>query len=194
MKIRDIQQVIIAMLLMLFALPAVAHPVAVSGSGLVNGLIHPLAGMDHVLAMIAVGLWAARRGAQVEWKIPIMFSIMLLAGAVLAISSLQLPWLETLIASSMLVLGLLISLQPKVRTSMAILLIGGFAVYHGYAHGIVSTVMMSSEYLVGLWVSTALLQLVGVAMALLIARMNMKLLRWSGVPLIAVGALLLTGI
>lgn len=194
MKIKNIQQVVIALLMVLFTLPAVAHPTTDSGSSLLSGLFHPLAGIDHVLAMIAVGLWAARRGAQVEWWIPIMFSIMLLAGAILAISSLQLPWLETWIASSLLIMGLLISLQAKVRTSMAMLLIGGFAVYHGYAHGIVSTGMMSPEYLVGLWMSTILLQLVGVVTAVLLSRANMGLLRWSGVPLIAIGALFLTGI
>lgn len=194
MKTKVYQQALLSIGMLLAALPLAAHPLSVE-SGVSSGLLHPFTGIDHVIAMLAVGIWAVQRGSQYLWKIPLLFSLVLLAGVMLAGTGIQLPMAETVIALSVLLLGILISLQPRVSTFVGMLMIAGFAIYHGYAHGVaVPAGAITTEYLTGLWVSTSLLHFVGIIAALYTQFVSNRVLRWSGAPLIGLGSLLLLSV
>jgi len=99
-----------------------------------DGLLHPLTGMDHLAAMLAVGFWSATSSQRI-WIAPMAFANMLLAGAILGLSGYTLPAVEPLIASSLLVLGLLVAGRARLSEVSGLVIAGGFAVFHGMAHG-----------------------------------------------------------
>lgn len=116
---------------------AMAHPGHENGLHdvtFMDGLLHPLTGLDHMAAMVAVGLWSAMTARRV-WLAPITFAAMLLVGAVLGLAGLELPAVEPMIASSLLVLGLLVATKAQVPAALAAGIVGVFAVFHGVAHG-----------------------------------------------------------
>jgi urease accessory protein len=113
---------------------AFAH-VGDHGAGLIAGLAHPFSGLDHILAMVAVGLWASQLGRPAAWLLPLAFPVMMVFGAVVGLSGVALPAVELAIAASVIVLGLVIALalRPSLAASAAIVAV--FAVLHGYSHG-----------------------------------------------------------
>jgi urease accessory protein len=115
--------------------PAAAHTFGAYGAGFVAGLSHPLSGLDHLLAMVAVGLWASQLGGRAIWRVPAAFVGALAAGAGLAVMGVGLPAVEPGIMASMLVLGLLVAfaVRPPAAAGMAIVAL--FALFHGHAHG-----------------------------------------------------------
>ena len=118
------------------AVPTVAsaHP-GHEGAGFVHGLLHPLGGLDHILAMVAVGLFAARLGGRALWLVPASFvTAMALAGAA-GMAGFALPYVEAGIALSILVLGAAIAFETTMPVAAAMALVAFFAVFHGYAHG-----------------------------------------------------------
>jgi urease accessory protein len=130
-------QLIAAVALGLVATAASAHPGAhAASSGFVAGFAHPLLGWDHLLATLAVGLWAARLCGRVSWAIPVAFVCALASGAVLAWSGVVLPAVETGLALSVLLLGLLVATAPAVGVAAGVALVGAFALLHGHAHGL----------------------------------------------------------
>ncbi|TWG86747.1 urease accessory protein [Cupriavidus gilardii J11] len=137
------------------SLGAYAHPghdVETVSASLWSGLLHPLTGMDHLLAMVAVGVWSALavagsastplsrerergRGRGDALRLPLTFVILMLIGAALGLSGITLPAVEPMIAASLLVVGLLVALRARLPMMAGMALVGGFAVFHGYAHG-----------------------------------------------------------
>ena len=117
---------------------AMAHPCHAEGA--MAGLMHPLTGVDHVLAMVAVGLWAAQLGGRAQWLLPASFVSFLALGGALGASGAALPLaeagIETGIIASVLLLGLLIGFAVKLQALPAALAVGVFALCHGYAHGV----------------------------------------------------------
>ncbi|MFZ6848932.1 HupE/UreJ family protein [Undibacterium sp. RuRC25W] len=123
--------------LSLFALPASAHiSVMHSVGGFEAGLMHPITGLDHLLAMIAVGMWAAKNQRSAQWVLPVVFPLMMAIGAIAGASGLVVPGVEAGIAASLLVLGLCIALMARLPVSVSAGLVGVFALAHGYAHGV----------------------------------------------------------
>src|SRR5207237_10558291 len=114
--------------------PALAHGIEGTG-GFLAGLSHPIFGPDHVVAMVAVGLWGAFLGAPAIWLLPIVFPLVMAAGGALGIIGLPLPAVETGIAASAVILGLMVALAARPPLWSAVALVGGFAIFHGYAHG-----------------------------------------------------------
>lgn len=112
---------------------ALAHPG--HDHGAMAGLLHPLTGIDHILAMLAVGLWGAQLGGRAQWLLPASFVAFLAVGGALGMSGAALPMVEAGIATSVLLLGLLIGFAVRLKTLPAALIVGCFAVFHGYAHG-----------------------------------------------------------
>jgi len=195
MKNKNYQRVLLSIGMLMAALPLSAHPLWSEGGSLSSGLLHPFLGIDHVIAMLAVGMWAVQRGARFVWKIPLVFSLILLMGVVLAGTGIQLPMTETIIALSILILGILISMRSSVHLYIGMLMIACFAIYHGYAHGIaIPAGAITVEYLTGLWLSTALLHFAGILAALFMQHVSNRVLRWCSVPLIGLGSLLLLSI
>jgi len=126
-------------LLVLLPASALAHPghaVAYTGSGLLAGFLHPYTGLDHLLAMLAVGIWAAQLGGRARWAIPAAFLGLMLLGGALGIVGVSLPYVQAGILASVLVLGMLIAVAGKLPTALSGLLVGVFALFHGNAHGV----------------------------------------------------------
>src|SRR5258705_13775413 len=113
--------------------PAVAHIVDGSATGgFLGGFAHPLFGLDHVVAMVAVGLWGAFLGPPAIWLLPIIFPLVMALGGVLGIVGVPLPAAETGIASSAIVLGLMVAMAARPPLWAAAVLVGAFAILHGY--------------------------------------------------------------
>jgi len=105
-------------------------------TGFAGGLAHPLTGLDHLFAMIAIVLWAAQQGGRALWAVPAAFVGAMVVGGMLPWSGIALPHVETAIALSVLVLGLLIATRRQWAVTAGMALAAGFAVFHGYAHGL----------------------------------------------------------
>ena len=170
---------------------AQAHTFGSQGAGLMAGLTHPFVGLDHLLAMIAVGIWAGQLGGRAVWLIPLTFVSVMAAAATLASFGLLLPLMEPAIACSVLVLGLLIAGSVRLPTSLGALLVGLFAVFHGYAHGLELPQAASPIlYGAGFVLATALLHGLGIGFARKSLQHKM-LQRMAGYSLIAASGLLL---
>jgi urease accessory protein len=118
------------------ALSAQAHPGHIDGTGIASGFMHPLTGLDHLLAMLAVGAYATQRGGRARWLAPLLFLAGLVAGSVAGYGQWVLPQVEAGIAASVLVLGLMMIAGGRMPALPGYALITGFALFHGYAHGI----------------------------------------------------------
>ncbi|QUD89806.1 HupE/UreJ family protein [Phenylobacterium montanum] len=124
-----------AFALSLAASPAEAHTGTGLAGGFVSGFLHPLSGLDHLLAMVSVGLWGAILGRPLLVALPVIFPAMMAAGAALGMLNTPMPPVELGIAVSVLVLGAVIAFGARAPVWLACILVGGFALFHGYAHG-----------------------------------------------------------
>jgi urease accessory protein len=115
--------------------PAFAHLEQGQAVGFLTGLRHPWSGLDHVLAMIAVGLWGAQLGNPALWLLPVTFPMMMSVGAMMGLIGMGLPGVEVGIAVSALLLGGMVMGEVRPKLAVAVLLVGFFAVFHGHAHG-----------------------------------------------------------
>ncbi len=135
-----------------------------------TGFTHPLFGWDHLVAMLAVGLWAAQLGGRARWFVPAAFVTVMAIGAALAQNRLMIPAVEQAIAASVLVLGLLIANATKVSVGVGMALVGLFAMFHGFAHGAeMPATARGFSYGAGFIFATALIHAVGVSVGLLAA-------------------------
>lgn len=158
---------LITLALLSLSSSALAHPGHPYG-GIGSGLLHPFSGLDHLLAMVAVGLWAAQGGTRRVWMLPATFMVLLAAGAGIALLSPALPLIETGIATSVLVLGLIIALAVKVPTALSIVLTAAFGFVHGYAHGVeMPGSSVPALYALGFLAATAALHFSGATLGLL---------------------------
>jgi urease accessory protein len=155
-------------LLWLLALtPAGAHTGQIGG-GFLGGFGHPLFGPDHLVAMVAVGLWGAFLGPPALYLLPVVFPLVMAFGGVLGIVGVPLPGAETAIAASAIVLGGMVALAAKPPLWIAAAVVGAFAVFHGYAHGAeLPPGADAVAYSAGFVVATGLLHLAGIALGLL---------------------------
>lgn len=153
--------------LLVIATPAFGHT-GESAGGFLAGLSHPVFGPDHVVAMVAVGLWGAFLGSPAIWLLPIVFPLVMAFGGVLGILGVPLPAVETGIASSAVILGLMVALAARPPLWAAALLVGAFAILHGYAHGKeLPDGANAVAYSAGFVSATGLLHLCGIAFGLL---------------------------
>ena len=125
----------LAVLLMLWAQDAFAHVQMGEAAGFLIGLLHPISGLDHVLAMVAVGLWGAQLGAPAIWVLPVAFPLIMALGGMLGLMGVPLPGIEYGIAASALLLGAAVALEVRASLVVTALLVGVFAIFHGHAHG-----------------------------------------------------------
>jgi len=179
---------------LLVATPALAHPGHETG-GLAHGFLHPLGGPDHVLAMVAVGLIAARIGGRALVLVPAAFLAMMALGGAAGAMGWHLPHVETGIALSVLVLGLVLALGMVPPVAGAMALVGAFAVFHGFAHGAEMPDAASGlAYGLGFLAATALLHAAGLGLGLAARRLDTRpALRVAGAALAAAGLGLLAG-
>jgi urease accessory protein len=146
---------------------AQAHPNHGSATGMASGLAHPFSGLDHLCAMIAVGLWAAQRGGRALWTVPLAFISVMTLGAMVGMGGLQVPYAEQGIVASVLILGLLIAGAVRLPLAASVILVGLFAVFHGYAHGAEMPATASGfAYGAGFVIATATLHLLGIGVGI----------------------------
>lgn len=149
-------------------LPAVAeaHTGVATASGWFHGLLHPFSGLDHLCAMIAVGLWAAQMGGKAVWRVPLTFVTVMALGGMLGMAAFPLPFIEGAIVTSLLVLGVLIAAAVRLQLPLSIAIVGVFAVFHGYAHGAeMPRDVTGLGYALGFMLATAALHVTGIALA-----------------------------
>lgn len=146
----------------LAATPALAHLDPAQHGSFAAGFSHPLFGTDHILAMVGVGLWASLLGGRAVWAVPTAFVAMMMAGFALAMATLGLPFVEPVIAASVVVLGLLALVALQAPTGIAMALVGYFALFHGHAHGGELGAAGAFPFMSGFAIATALLHAAGV--------------------------------
>ena len=182
-------------LLTLAGLPtlALAHTGHGAESGFAAGLTHPIGGLDHILAMVAVGFWGAHLGGSARWQLPLAFVAAMLVGGGLGMAGIALPGVEPMILASSVVIGLALALSGKLSTGLAASLCAGFALFHGVAHGAEMPLAASAlGYAGGFALATAGLHLTGLASGLA-ARRVPNLHRWAGALIAASGLALSLG-
>ncbi len=178
----------------LLAAPAQAHEGTGLAGGFTAGLLHPLAGFDHMLAMISVGLWGAFLGRPLLYTLPMLFPAAMVLGAMLGMAAVDFPPVEAGIAASLVVLGAMILFAVRAPIAVACGIVGIFALFHGYAHG---TELPSAAdpvgYSAGFVLSTGLLHLVGIGLGMLrkVPRGTVAL-RAAGAVVAVIGVALLT--
>ena len=141
-----------------------------------TGFMHPLSGLDHLATMLAVGIWSAVTTRRV-WAAPLAFAALLLLGALLAQAGLVLPLAEPMIVASTLVLGLLLACRQRLPDAVGALLVGGFALFHGAAHG---QELSGFSPLLGMVAATAVLHAAGLGLGLALKQQNPWLARAAG--------------
>ncbi|MGI4836409.1 MAG: HupE/UreJ family protein [Janthinobacterium lividum] len=175
----NLKKVLAAVALLLAPAAAFAHPG--HGTGLIAGIAHPLTGMDHLLAMIAVGLWAAQQQGAARWALPCTFVGTMLIGGVLGFEGLQLPALESGIAASVLALGLAVALAVRPPLVLAVTATALFALFHGVAHGLELPEMSSPwTYAAGFVAATAVLHAAGYGLVRVLPQAAAPLVRVLG--------------
>jgi urease accessory protein len=117
------------------ALPVLAHDEQGQAIGFIAGLEHPISGLDHVLAMIAVGVWGAQLGPPALWMLPVIFPMVMAFGGMLGLMGVAIPGVEIGIAASALLLGAMVLLEERPPMGVAAAMVGVFAIFHGHAHG-----------------------------------------------------------
>lgn len=153
---------------LLLSNPAAAHMGTGLPGGYESGFIHPFSGIDHLLAMVSVGLWGAFLGRPLIYVLPVVFPAMMVVGAIMGMFSVPLPPVEVGIALSVLVLGACIALSVKAPIWAACLVVAIFAVFHGYAHGKeLPSAADPIAYSVGFVLATGLLHVSGICLGLL---------------------------
>lgn len=184
-----------AALMFFDAQPAMAHVDHGQATGFVTGLEHPWSGLDHVVAMLAVGLWGAQLGPPAIWLLPVVFPIVMSLGAFLGLIGIPLPGVEIGIALSGVVLGAMVFTETKPPLYVAAILVGVFAVFHGHAHGTELPPGQSGLlYSLGFVVGTGLLHALGIALGLIHRWPSGALaIRFAGVLIAMGGAYYLWG-
>lgn len=144
--------------------PALAHVQKGQAAGFVTGLLHPVSGLDHVVAMIAVGLWGAQLGRPAIWVLPVTFPLVMAMGGFLGLVGVPLPGMEVGIALSALALGLAVAAAWRPPLWVAAFMVGFFAIFHGYAHGTELPAGQSGlTYSLGFVMATGCLHAIGIA-------------------------------
>jgi urease accessory protein len=182
------------LLLAAIAAPAWAHTGEGVAGGFASGFMHPIAGWDHVIAMVAVGLWGAFLGRPAVWLLPVVFPLVMAFGGALGVLGLPLPGVEIGIAASAIVLGAMVALAAKPPLWVAAVIVGAFAIFHGHAHGTELPEAASPiAYSLGFVIATGLLHATGIALSLVTRwRHGARLVRACGGAIAALGVFFLT--
>jgi urease accessory protein len=155
------------LLLLCHAQVAEAHIHKGEGVSFLSGFEHPISGLDHVVAMVAVGLWGSQLGPPAIWILPVAFPLVMALGGMLGLLGVPLPGTEFGIAASAILLGGAVMLRVRPPLALAALLVGFFAIFHGYAHG---SELPPGEngllYSLGFVIATGCLHLVGITIGL----------------------------
>jgi urease accessory protein len=169
-------------------------------TGIFAGLLHPILGMDHLLAMVSVGLLSAQMGGKAIWTVPVTFVSVMAVGGIVGLAGVPLPFVEIGIALSVVALGVALVAPRKLPVSLAMAFVGLFAIFHGHAHGaelpeLSETVVDVIAYVFGFLLATATLHLIGALIGQMVlgTQRGAMLLRVSGALIAAAGIFILFG-
>ena len=190
------RKIVLATVGIVSLLPTISYAHEGVGGGFTAGLMHPVLGFDHLLAMLSVGILSAQMGGQAIWRVPLTFVLVMLGGGVLGINGIPIISVELGIAVSVLALGVAIALAKKLLPLLAMVFVGIFAIFHGHAHG---TEMPSLSkplfYACGFVLGTAGIHVAGVLVGIIAERLKDggQLLRYAGAGIAGVGFHLIIG-
>lgn len=189
-------RLLLTLTLSLFASAAFAHSGAGVQGGLMSGFTHPLFGWDHVVAMVAVGLWGAFLGMPAIWILPVVFPLVMAFGGALGVAGVPVPGIEIGIAMSGVVLGLLVLFAVRAPIWLAAILVAFFAIFHGHAHGTeLPDAANPFAFALGFVIATGMLHLAGIAFGFLTELPKGRYaVRAAGGAVALVGAAFLTGV
>jgi len=176
---------------LLWAQTAAAHVQQDAATGFLTGFQHPISGLDHVLAMVAVGLWGAQLGAPAIWVLPVAFPLVMAMGGMLGLMGVPVPGIEFGIAASAILLGAAVMFEVRAPLFATALLVGVFAIFHGYAHGTELPPGQSAVlYSMGFVIATGCLHALGIGIGAVHRwTWGQKLVRAAG-GVVAVGGVL----
>jgi urease accessory protein len=188
------------LIVLLSLLSPVPHEVP-GGSGAIEGFLHPLLGLDHLLAMVTVGLLSAQLGGRAIWTVPATFVGVMAVGGIFGLTQFDTPIIEYGIALSVVVLGIALLAKRRIPEAVAMIFVGLFAAFHGFAHGkeipgAIDDGLFVTAYVIGFLVATAGLHVIGALLGYIALRSERGalLLRISGLAIAAVGVVLVAGI
>ena len=177
-----------AVFLLLSSAGAQAHILPNDVHGFGSGFAHPLHGLDHMLVMVAVGLWAGQLGGRARWLVPASFVGVMVLGGALAMAGLRVPFTEEGIMLSVLVLGVLIAVAARFPLPASMAIVGIFALFHGHSHG---TEMPANAvgyvYGAGFALATVLLHASGIGLAYVVHSVKLPVVRWAGAAIAVAG-------
>ncbi|MGD9509089.1 MAG: HupE/UreJ family protein [Geminicoccaceae bacterium] len=192
---------ILALAALAALLPSVAsaHTGVGSAAGFTHGFAHPLTGLDHVLAMVMVGLLACQLGGRALWLVPASFVAVMALGGALGVAGIGVPFVEAGIALSVVVLGAVVAFRIQAPTALAMAVVGLFAVFHGHAHGTeMPETAAGAAYGLGFLLATGLLHAAGIGLGLLLGRAAERkgalVVRAAGAAAAVAGVAILAGI
>lgn len=190
---------VLAIALILLPGAALAHTGQDAASGLSHGIMHPLGGLDHILAMVLVGILAFQTGGRAIWLLPLCFLAAMAGAGLLGMAGISVPFVEQGIMLSIVVLGAVVAFGFVAPVSLAAILVGLFAVFHGYAHGAEMPETASGlAYGAGFLAATALLHALGIGIGALFAHLakarGLELARWVGSAASLTGIALFAGV
>ncbi|MBB3595831.1 urease accessory protein [Rhizobium sp. BK529] len=168
---QSIKRVLLAVAAAAVPAAAYAHPAIGEAAGLGHGFAHPMTGLDHILAMVMVGVLAFQLGGRATWLLPTTFVLVMAAGGMLGMAGINLPFVELGIALSVVVLGAVVALNIKAPVAAAMAIVGFFAIFHGHAHGSEMPENAAGlAYAIGFMTATAMLHVAGLALGFAIGR------------------------
>ncbi len=177
----------------LMASPAAAHAVHEQQGSFAAGFSHPLFGLDHVLAMVSVGLWAALMAGRAVWALPAAFVSAMTTGFLLALIGVPLPMVEPVILASVIIMGAMVALAARLPLAAAIALMALFGLVHGHAHGAEMGSATAISFLAGFALATSLLHGAGILLGFGLGRLGVALTRGAGGLVTLAGGLMVLG-
>src|SRR6478672_108727 len=162
-QVRPARRPFLMMFLLLYPLTVFAHQRGGEAIGFASGFLHPISGLDHILAMVAVGMWGAQLGAPAMWVLPVVFPMVMALGGMMGLMGIKLPGIELCIALSAVALGFAVFREARPKLWIAAIIVGVFAIAHGHAHGTELPLGASGVlYSIGFVMATGLLHAVGI--------------------------------
>ena len=182
------KQLLIGLALTLLSSSVNAHP-GHSGSGFFAGFSHPFTGLDHLLVMLAIGLWAGKIGGSARWQLPLTFVLIMASSATFGLTGI--PALETGVAASVMAMGLILIISLPINRTVQLGLTAIFAMLHGFAHGAELSFENGTQMLLGMALATALLHSAGLMLASQRIKLNSRLQATVGWLTLIVGGYML---
>jgi len=167
---------------------AVAHKMG--GTGFLSGLMHPVLGFDHFLAMVSVGIWSAQIGGKAIWYVPATFVSFMVIGGILGMSEIEIPIVEVGIALSVFLLGIAIATERFIPVWIGLLFVSFFGIFHGHAHGVEMPLVINPLlYAIGFVSGTSMIHILGVIIGIVATKTerHATLLRYMGAGIAGIG-------